>query len=122
MLADDPSGHRVEVSTRRQWVVGGSGGVTVENFTMTHAANEAQGGAVNNNGHSNWTVRNNRLSYAHGPNVTLGGATGLRLVGNDIHHSGQLGANGSYASLEVLNNRSTTTTPRASAPTGRRAA
>ncbi len=111
VLADDPAGHRVEVSTRRQWVVGGSGGVTIENFSMRHAANEAQTGAIKNavpgiaQGYDNWTVRNNRLSYAHGPLVTLGAATGLRLTGNDIHHSGQLGVNGSYASLEVLNNK-----------------
>ena len=80
-------------------------GVTIEGFTMKHAANEAQIGAIKNNGHSNWTVRNNNLSYAHGPNVTLGNATGLKLIGNDIHHSGQLGVNGSYASLEVRNNK-----------------
>lgn len=105
ILADDPSGRVVEVTTRRYWVVGRSRGVTIEGFTMKHAANEAQSGALRNNGYDDWTVRNNDLSYAHGSNVGLGSATGLAIVGNNIHHGGQFGINGSHASLEVRNNK-----------------
>lgn len=105
VLADDPAGHTVEVTTRKYWIVGRSSDVTVEGFTMKHAANEAQSGALKNNGYDNWTVRNNDLSYAHGANVTLGSATGLKIIGNDLHHGGWMGASGSYASLEVRNNK-----------------
>lgn len=104
ILADDPTGRTVEVTTRRSWISGRSAGVTIEGFTMKHAANESQSGALRNNGYDNWTVRNNDLSYAHGSNVGLGSATGLLIVGNDIHHGGQFGINGSYASLEVRDN------------------
>ena len=105
MLADDPTGHTVEVSTRRHWVIGRSDNVTVEGFTMKHAANGAQMGALKNDRHNNWTVRNNDLSYAHGYNLTLGAANRLRAVGNDIHHAGQLGIGGARADLEVRGNK-----------------
>lgn len=105
VLADDPTGHRVEVTVRQRWISGSSGGVTIEGFTMKHAANSAQSGAITNNGYDNWTVSNNNLSYAHGYNVGLGSGTGLKITGNDIHHGGQQGIGGSYASLEVRNNK-----------------
>ena len=62
-------------------------------------------GALKNDRHSNWTIRNNNLSYAHGYNLTLGAATGLRAIGNDIHHAGQLGIGGARAALVVRNNK-----------------
>jgi hypothetical protein len=47
LLADDPTGHTVEVTTRTRWVQGASGDVTIEGFTMKHAANAGQtGGAL----------------------------------------------------------------------------
>jgi Right handed beta helix region len=106
LLADDPTGHTVEVSTRPQWVVGKSGGVTVEGFTMKHAANDRQrNGAIANKGYSNWTIRNNILSDAHSSVVNLSEASGLKLVGNNISRSGQLGATGGQGSLVVQNNK-----------------
>ena len=105
ILADDPTGHTVEVTTRTRWVVGASDDVTIEDFAMKHAANPAQaGGAIRNNGHNNWTVRHNDLSWAHAVNVSLGAATGLAVVGNNVHHGGQFGITGSTADLEVRNN------------------
>jgi hypothetical protein len=44
LLADDPTGHTVEVTTRTRWVQGASGDVTIEGFTMKHAANPGQTG------------------------------------------------------------------------------
>jgi nitrous oxidase accessory protein NosD len=105
ILADDPMGHTVEVSTRARWVQGASGDVTIEGFTMKHAANPGQaGGALSNNGYDNWTVRNNDLSWAHGVNLSLTNATGLAIIGNNVHHGGQFGITGSQADLEVLDN------------------
>jgi Bacterial Ig-like domain/Right handed beta helix region len=62
------------------------------------------GGALSNNGYDNWTVRNNDLSWAHGVNVSLTQATGLAIIGNNIHHGGQYGITGSQADLEVRDN------------------
>ncbi len=104
-IAEDPTGHAVEVTTRTRWVVGASGDVTIEGFTMKHAANPAQaGGAIRNNGYDNWIVRNNDLSWAHAVNVSLGAASGLAIIGNNVHHGGQFGITGSKADLEVRNN------------------
>jgi hypothetical protein len=66
VLADDPAGHTVEVTTRTGWIVGLSDGVIIRGFTMRHAANDSQNGAIENKGRSRWTIENNVLSDAHG--------------------------------------------------------
>jgi parallel beta-helix repeat protein len=97
LLDDDPRGHLVEVSVRRYWVLGEADDVTIEGFTMRHAANGGRTGAIMNRpgrmdgGYDNWTVRDNRLSDAHGAVVSLKNATGLEILGNDISRGGQLG-------------------------------
>lgn len=114
ILADDPADRTVEVTARNSWISGEESpdgmtvpdGVTVEGFTMKHAANGAQTGAIDNNDYSNWTIKDNELSDAHGVVVSLGGgAEGLKIEGNDIHHGGQMGVSGSRADLEVLDNK-----------------
>lgn len=102
VLGQDPNGRMIEVSTREYWARGAANNVTVEGFTMKHAANRAQTGAVNNRGYDDWTIRNNNLSYAHGANVSVYGGTNLRLNGNDISFGGQLGVHGSEASNIVM--------------------
>ena len=104
LLANDPRGHRVEVTMRQGWIVGRSGGVTVEGFTMKHAGNGAATAAINNNSHSNWTIKNNDLSWAHGVNLALSNASGLNIVDNDIHHAGQLGITSNKANVVARNN------------------
>jgi hypothetical protein len=56
LLADDPKGHTVEVSTRTTWVKSLVDGVVVEGMTMRHAANDALTGALSNDGHSNAVI------------------------------------------------------------------
>ena len=105
LLADDPAGHTVEVTTRTHWVVGESGGVTVENFAMRHAANDSQGhGALNNGGYSDWTVRDNALSDTHGAVVSMGDGTDIELLHNEISRGGQLGVHSSRAELALKAN------------------
>jgi len=58
---------------------------------MRHSAIHAQNGALSNNGHSRLTIEDNRLSDAHGANVSLTSSTGARLRRNDISRSGQEG-------------------------------
>ena len=58
---------------------------------MRHSAIHAQNGALSNNGHSRLTIEDNRLSDAHGANVSLTSPTGARLLRNDISRSGQEG-------------------------------
>lgn len=95
VLAENPAGHTVEVTVRRHWVAGESGGVTIEGIAMKHAANDSQNaGAITNGGYSNWTVRNNVLSDAHGAVVSLTDGTALELIDNEISRGGQLGVHG----------------------------
>ena len=91
VLADNPAGHLVEVTTRQYWIVGRAAGVTVRGLTMRHAATPAQQGAINNGGYGNWTISNNILSDAHGAVVSFQGASGLKLLNNDISRGGQEG-------------------------------
>lgn len=104
VLANDPRGHKVEVTVREQWIVGRAGNVTVENFTMKHAAVATQSAAINNNGHANWTVRNNDLSWAHGVNLALSNAGGLNIIGNKVHHAGRLGIASNKANVVMKGN------------------
>jgi parallel beta-helix repeat protein len=99
VLKDDPRGRFVEVSVRRHWMLGtaSADNVTIQGFTMKHAANQAQSGAIMNrpsrfeDGGSNWTVQNSRLSDAHGAILSFKNATGYRILNNDIFRAGQLG-------------------------------
>lgn len=102
VLADDPRGRRVEVSTREWWILGGANDVTIDGFTMKHAATPAQYGAISNNGHANWTVRNNVLSDVHGAVVSLRESSGLRLINNVISRGGQEGVHGFQANDSVI--------------------
>jgi parallel beta-helix repeat protein len=101
VLADDPAGHLVEVTVREHWVIGEADNVTVEGFTMQHAAVMAQHGAITNGGHSGWTIQNNTLSHAHGANVSLSSGQNLKLLNNTISFAGQLGVHG-FAGADVL--------------------
>jgi hypothetical protein len=93
LLTDNPNGHQVEVSTRNQWVITRAAGVTIQNFTMKHAANDAQASPINNGGYGDWFVQNNVLSDAHGAVLGAITAKGVRILGNDISRGGQLGFN-----------------------------
>lgn len=106
VLADDPTGHTVEVTVRQQWIVGESASVTIEGFTMRHAGNDSQrSGALSNRGHSDWTIQDNALSDAHGAVVSLTNGSNLELINNDISRGGQLGVHSARGDLLMRNNR-----------------
>ncbi len=90
-LADDPTGRTVEVTVRTGWIRGAAHDVTIQGFRMRHAANDAQTGALSNDGYSLWTIRDNALSDTHGAVVGLVRGGSHRLLGNDISRGGQLG-------------------------------
>lgn len=106
LLADNPTGRRVEVTTRQYWVVGRTSDVTIRGFRMRYAANPAQQGALSNGGYANWTVESNVLSDAHGAVVSLDGAGGLQLLNNDISRGGEEGVHSTLATdLFIQGNR-----------------
>jgi len=94
ILADDPTERMVEVSTRMRWLVTAADHVTIQGFTMRHAANEAQMGAVGNDGFSHWTLQDNVLAQSHGANIALSYGTNLRVLRNESFEAGNLGLAG----------------------------
>ena len=101
ILADDPEGRLVEVTTRERWVLGASDDVTIQGITMKHAAKDG----IWNGGYSGWTVEDNDLSYAHEKNLALTLGDSLLARDNDLHGAGQLGMSSNDAEIEILGNR-----------------
>jgi parallel beta-helix repeat protein len=104
VLADNPARHTIEVSTRTAWVKSQADGITIASMTMRHAANDALTGALSNDGHSNWMVRNSKLSDAHGAVVSMHDATNVRVVSNDISHGGDMGIHGTLVTNGLIEN------------------
>lgn len=91
VIADDPAGQLVEVTVRENWIIARSDDVTVEGFTMRHAAAHPHAGAINIDNYGNWTVRNNVLTQAHGSAISMRESRGHRVTGNEISENGRLG-------------------------------
>jgi parallel beta-helix repeat protein len=92
ILGADPTGHVLEVTVRDAWVIIEAPDVTVSGFSMRHAANLPQTGAIRNvAGASADTIRDNLLAYAHGADAALDHGNDNQIVHNDIGFGGQLG-------------------------------
>ena len=91
VLADNPQGHLVEVTTRPQWVVIASQGVTIKGFRMRQAANDTQTGAIDADGYSDIMVTDNILSDTHGAVLSFRNGNHVNILRNDISRGGQLG-------------------------------
>jgi parallel beta-helix repeat protein len=91
-LGADPTGHVLEVTVRDAWVIIEVPDVSVSGFSMRHAANLPQTGAIRNvAGASHDTIRDNLLAYAHGADAALDHGNDNQIVHNDIGFGGQLG-------------------------------
>ena len=91
VLADDPAGALVEVTTRRAWIITASDGVTIRGMTLRHAADRPAEGALSNSGHAHWTLQNNHLLHAHMAVVALREGSHLRVLNNVVAYGGRLG-------------------------------
>jgi parallel beta-helix repeat protein len=89
-IADDPDGHLVEVARTGAAVTGTVEGVLLEGFVVEKFANPAQDGAVQARGRD-WRIRRNDVRLNHGVGVE---AAGGQVLGNHLHHNGQLGLAG----------------------------
>ena len=95
-IGDDPAGHLVEQAVAPGLVRATVDDVTVANLVLEQAANEAQTGAVENRrvlpravSGSGWRLLDNEVRSNHGVGLGFGG--GSTVIGNHIHHQGQLG-------------------------------
>jgi parallel beta-helix repeat protein len=98
-LADNPSGKKVEVTTRNMWIEGTGDGVTIDNIVFKHAAADG----IKPRG-DNWTVEDSDLSYAHQANLRMSQGIGYVSRRNKLHHGGQMGMGGNDSSVRVLSN------------------
>ena len=101
-LGESPIARTVEVTERDHWVIGAEGGagVTIDGFTMKHAASDG----VENNGNNDWSIENGDYSYSHTSNVLLKRATGSLVSDSMIHHAGQKGVSGNAVDLTLRGN------------------
>ena len=108
ILGESPIGKTVEVTVRDHWVVGiadvadvtDATDVTIDGFTMMHAASDG----VLNSGNDDWTIENGDYSYAHTSDVLIKRATGALVSDNKIHHAGQKGVAGNEVDLMLQGN------------------
>ena len=91
VIADDPEAAAMEVTARTAWLITRADGVTIDGFTMRHAADELHKGALSNGGFSEWAVQNSRLLHAHVAVVSIREGASVQVVGNEIAFGGRLG-------------------------------
>lgn len=91
VIADDPTGHVVEVTTRDAWVIVESDDVKIEGFTMRHASSHPQSGGIQSTDVNRLTVRGNTLVESHGAAIVVNGGEDHLISANDLRSNGQLG-------------------------------
>jgi parallel beta-helix repeat protein len=101
-VADDPNGHRFETTVTPQAFDGGGTGVVLANLVVEKFGNKAQTGAISNGGQPGWTVSHCEVRLNHGVGVFVG--QGSKILGNKIHHQGQLGIAGNGSDILVEGN------------------
>ena len=95
VMADDPTGHSVEMSGGSFAFAGAANNVTFQSLTIEKYATEAQIGAIHAHGNDGWSLVDCTVRYSHGQGVNLG--TNMRVIGGAVVDNGQLGIGGSAA-------------------------
>lgn len=91
-IADNPTGHTVEVTVRDRWVLVQANNITIKGFVMRNAsAATAQGGI--NGAVSDLTLDGNALSDVHGQIINIGGtptflSPRIRILNNILFNGG----------------------------------
>jgi hypothetical protein len=91
-LADNPTGHKVEVARAKGAINSSAPAVTVQGLVVEKFANGAQRGAII--GGSDWTIERNEVRLNHGVGIQTPAAERVKVLGNYVHHNGQLGIAG----------------------------
>lgn len=89
-MADNPAGHKMEISTARRAFGGSVNNVTIKNLIIEKYAIPAQMGAIGDQYPGrNWIIENNEIRLNHGTGVI--GIDKAIIRGNNIHDNGQNG-------------------------------
>jgi parallel beta-helix repeat protein len=92
-MYDNPSGHKVEVSTTRYAFYSSATGVVIRGVTIEKYASPAQMGAIGNQfPANNWTVEYCDIRLNHGAGIMF--TTDWKIRFSKIHDNGQLGLRG----------------------------
>ena len=91
-LADDPTGHEVEVARAKAAIINSASAVTVRGLIVEKFANDAQRGAIMSG--SDWTIERNEVRLNHGVGIQTPDAQRVKVLANYVHHNGQLGVSG----------------------------
>ncbi len=91
-LADNPEGHRVEMSIAARAFWGPAQNVKIAGLTIEKFACSAQDGAVDGRAGSTWVIENNLIRLNHGIGIRLG--DGMQVLRNKLLQNGQLGIGG----------------------------
>jgi hypothetical protein len=100
-LADNPTGHKVQISTARVAFGGSASNVTIQGVTIEMYGNPAQHGAIEAG--SGWTIEQNNICYNHGAGIEAG--SGTHIVSNSIYNNGQLGIGASGSNILIQDNQ-----------------
>lgn len=97
-LADDPTGHTVEISVQPFAIKSDAPSVRIQGLTVEKYASAAGDGALDgrsSSGHMsrNWVVQNNVVTLNHGLGIRVG--DGIQVLGNKALRNGQMGIAGS---------------------------
>jgi len=102
-MADDPTGHTVEISVLPYAFSGGATSVTISNLIIEKYACIAGTGAVNGpSGSTYWSIGGNEVRFNHSTGIRTG--DGMYIYNNKAHHNGQVGIGGGGTNVLVQNN------------------
>jgi hypothetical protein len=113
-VADNPSGHTVELSVVQKAFAGGNANVTLQNLTMQEFASPYQDGMVEGGG-NNWNILNNWFQHGHGYGVKIrpfgsNNPNATTVKYNEFMENGQAGfgdgtsTNGTYSNNQLDRN------------------
>lgn len=99
-IADNPTGHTVEVATASGAFQGQASNVNVVGLVVEKYADPAQAGAIGGqNPGPGWVVVNNEVRLNHGTGISLG--AGSRASQNNVHDNGEKGIGGAADNILV---------------------
>jgi parallel beta-helix repeat protein len=91
---DMPNSHTVELGKAPYAFAGSASNITIKNLIIEKYAAPLNSGAVNVLGR-NWLIQNNEVRLNHGEGIIAkSGGDNIHVLGNNVHHNGQMGIGG----------------------------
>ena len=101
-IADDPTNHKVEVTTALFAFESTAADILISNLTVEKYGSPAQKGAIHAREGLRWVVENCEVRLNSGAGISVG--SGSRVHNCDIHHNGQIGIEGDGKDIRIERN------------------